>query len=160
MRALILTLTAAIVFAPVSARAHENDRAAKPATPEHAAALGVPGDPKAKARTVAVGAGDNMRFTPQRITVKRGETIRFVLSNGGELKHEMVLGTLRELREHAKLMQRFPEMEHEDPNAAQATPGQSADLLWKFTRVGEFHFGCLLPGHFESGMRGTIVVTR
>ena len=94
------------------------------------------------------------------VVVKRGETIRFVVTNGGATKHELVLGTLRELREHAKLMQKFPEMVHDDPNAASVAPGQSSELLWKFTKTGEFYFACLVPGHFEAGMHGKIVVSR
>jgi len=124
----------------------------------HGEAVGEPGDPKAKARTVLVMMSDEMRFIPDRLAITRGETVRFVVRNPGKTKHEMVLGTREELLEHAKLMQEFPEMEHEDPNTASVDAGKTATLLWKFTKPGEFMFGCLIPGHFESGMKGTIVV--
>jgi len=124
----------------------------------HGEALGEPGDPKSPARTVLVMMSDEMRFVPNRLEIKRGETVRLMVRNPGKVKHEMVLGTQSELLEHAKLMQQFPEMEHEDPNTATAEPGKTATLVWKFTKPGEFMFGCLVPGHFESGMKGTFVV--
>ncbi len=130
----------------------------KHAPGNHGEALGEPGNPKAPARTVLVIMSDEMRFIPDRLEIKRGETVRFTIRNSGKVKHELVLGTLSELQEHAKLMQQFPEMEHEDPNAASAEPGKAAALVWKFTKPGEFMFGCLVPGHFEGGMKGTIVV--
>jgi uncharacterized cupredoxin-like copper-binding protein len=136
---------------------HEPKAAAKPLE-AHGEALGEPGDPKARARTIAVIMNDEMRFSPARFIVARNETIRFEVKNVGQLKHEMVLGTLQELKEHAELMQKFPEMEHEDPNAVSVEPGKTGVLLWKFTKAGEFDFACLAPGHFESNMKGKITV--
>jgi uncharacterized cupredoxin-like copper-binding protein len=31
-------------------------------------------------------------------------------------------------------------------------------VIWQFTPPGEFHFGCLVPGHFEAGTKGCITV--
>ena len=101
---------------------------------------------------------DAMRFTPASVTVKKGETIRFVVKNSGKLKHEMVLGTAKELREHAELMKKFPEMEHADPNQLSVEPGKKGELVWQFTRVGTFDFACLQPGHFDAGMCGKVAV--
>ena len=70
----------------------------------------------------------------------------------------MVLGTAKELREHAELMKRLPEMEHEDPNQVSLEPGRAGELVWQFTRPGTVDFACLQPGHFEAGMRGKILV--
>ena len=72
--------------------------------------------------------------------LKRGETIRFLVRNSGKVNHEMVLGTLQELREHAALMKKFPEMEHADPNQLGVEPGKSGELIWKFTKAGRFDF--------------------
>jgi uncharacterized cupredoxin-like copper-binding protein len=101
---------------------------------------------------------DAMRFTPARIKARKGETIRFALSNSGKVRHEMVLGSSRELKEHATLMRKFPEMEHTDPNRLSVDPGKTGALVWQFTRAGTFAFACLQPGHFEAGMRGKITV--
>jgi uncharacterized cupredoxin-like copper-binding protein len=100
-----------------------------------------------------------MRFNHAHFTVKRGETVRIVLRNVGQLPHELVLGDERSLREHAELMRRFPEMEHADPNQASAAPGKTAELVWQFTKPGTVHFACLHPGHYEAGMKGSITVT-
>lgn len=124
----------------------------------HAAALGKPGDPAKVDRTVEIAAGDDMRYSPSTIHIKRGQTVRFRVANNGRLKHELVLGTQTELKEHAALMRKFPTMEHDDPNAISIAPGQTGELVWRFTKTGDFDFGCLAPGHFEAGMHGKIVV--
>ena len=124
----------------------------------HAAAYGVPGNPDKVSRTVDVSMDDTMRFNPSHISVKRGETIKFVVRNDGKVKHEMVLGNMKELKEHAALMQKFPEMEHADPNQLSVEPGKSGEMVWQFTRTGKFDFACLQPGHFEAGMKGSINV--
>ena len=126
----------------------------------HAAALGKPGDPAKVTRAIGVGMGDDMRFQPANIQVKRGETIKFVVKNNGALKHEMVLGTMKELKEHAELMRKHPRMEHDDANAVSVEPGKTGTLVWQFTKAGTFDFACLEPGHFEAGMTGKIIVSR
>ena len=127
---------------------------------DHAAAIGKPGDLLTVTRSVEVEMNDTMRFRPDSIRVKRGETIRFVVRNTGKVKHEMVLGTIKELKEHAELMRKFPEMEHADPNQVSVDPGRTGELVWQFTRDGTFDFACLVPGHFEAGMVGKVLVGR
>jgi uncharacterized cupredoxin-like copper-binding protein len=124
----------------------------------HAWATGQPGDPNKVSRTVAITMNDSMRFSPASVSVRRNETVRFVLKNQGRLKHEMVLGTIKELREHAALMLKFPEMEHADPNQASVAPGRTGELIWRFTQTGRFDFACLQAGHFDAGMKGQVVV--
>ncbi len=126
----------------------------------HAAALGEPGDPQRVTRTIEIRMNDDMRYRPALIRVKQGETIRFLVKNEGRMKHELVLGTAAELRAHAAMMRKFPEMEHDDPNAVEVEPGQTGELIWHFSKVGRFDFACLMPGHFEAGMRGRLIVTR
>jgi uncharacterized cupredoxin-like copper-binding protein len=122
---------------------------------------GQPGDPKKKARTVHVRmreAGKQMIFTPARIEVRKGEQIRFVLENDGIYDHEFVLATRAENRKHAELMKKHPDMEHDDPNARRLSPYLNGEILWRFTKAGEFEFACLIPGHLEAGMVGKIIV--
>jgi uncharacterized cupredoxin-like copper-binding protein len=117
-------------------------------------------DPRKALRTVRVEMSDRMRFKPAEITVKRGEIVRFVPVNKGRVAHEMVLGTLADLKTHAELMKKFPEMEHDEPNMVHVPPGKTGEMGWQFTRAGEFYYGCLQPGHFEAGMVGKAVVTQ
>jgi uncharacterized cupredoxin-like copper-binding protein len=129
---------------------------------EHTAfSAGEPGDPKKPARTVKVrmleGSG-KMSFEPALIQVRRGEQIRFIVQNDGEEDHEFILATIEDNRKHGELMKKFPEMEHDDPNAKRVLPYASAEILWKFTKRGEFEFACLIPGHYEKGMFGKVVV--
>lgn len=126
----------------------------------HAAAPGQPGDPKKASRTINVEMSDTMRFNPSSIKVKRGETIRFVAKNTGKIKHEMVLGTAKELKEHAEMMRKMPGMEHDDANQVTVEPGKTGEFVWQFTRAGTFDFACLEPGHFEAGMVGKVIVEK
>lgn len=115
--------------------------------------------PKMKAtRTIEVGMSDEMRFTPDVIRVKKGDVIKFMHTNNGNLMHEFVLGTSDSLDEHAEMMKKFPGMEHEEPYMAHVEPGKSATIMWKFTKEGEFAFGCLIPGHYDAGMKGKVIV--
>jgi len=99
-----------------------------------------------------------MQFIPNRVEVKKGEQIKFTLRNNGELDHELVLATLEMNLEHAKEMAKNPDMEHDDPNAKRLAPKKNGEIVWKFSKAGEFDFSCLIPGHRELGMTGTIVV--
>lgn len=120
--------------------------------------FGREGDPKKVRRTVRLDMSDAMRFTPNQLVVKRGETVRLVASNKGQVLHELVLGTPEALKKHAELMRRFPEMEHDEPHMAHVKPGKSGEIVWQFTQAGEFQFACLIPGHFEAGMVGSVTV--
>ena len=121
-------------------------------------AFGREGDPKKVARTIKVDMADSMRFSPDALVIKRGQTVKFVVHNNGQQLHEMVLGTTAALKEHAELMKKFPNMEHADPNMAHVKPGATGEIVWQFTKAGEFEFACLQPGHYEAGMIGKVVV--
>ncbi len=121
-------------------------------------AWGIAGDAKSVRRTIAITMSDNMRFTPASIEVNQGDTVRLTLTNTGQVMHELVIGTQKELAEHAALMKRFPNMEHEEPYMAHVPPGKTGEIIWTFNRPGDFDFACLLPGHFEAGMVGKILV--
>jgi len=109
-------------------------------------------------RTVTVTMHDTMRFSPASLQVKRGDTVRFVVKNEGKTLHEMVLGTMEELKRHAELMKKHPGMEHDEPYMAHVARGRTETIVWQFTKSGEYYYGCLIPGHFEAGMIGRIVV--
>ena len=146
-------LAAALLLTPLgTVRAHDNDLAY---------AAGEPGDPKKPARIVKVlmiEKGKKMLFEPDRIEIKRGEQIRFQLHNDGIENHEFVLATRAENRKHAEAMKKNPHMEHADPNSKTLAPFNSGEILWRFTKRGEFEFACLIPGHLEAGMHGKVIV--
>jgi len=134
------------------------DRDAEISDEQHA--FGKQGNRKKVTRTIHIDMSDTMRFTPASIRIKPGETIRFIVRNKGKLRHEMVLGTLEELKEHGELMKKFPDMEHDEPYMAHVEPGGQQEMIWHFTNAGEFYFGCLMPGHFDAGMIGKITVKK
>lgn len=150
--AMLLATTASLAQAGgTGAHGHQHGHA-------HNSAIGAPGKAAKVNRTVQVDMNDAMRFTPSSLDVKQGETIRFVVKNSGQIKHEFVLGTEAELKEHYELMKKFPEMEHDDPNMVSVDPGKTGELIWQFTQSGHVDFACLHPGHYDAGMKGTIKV--
>ena len=174
-----LVLSLAVLAGPVSAAS---------GAPGHSHghsgfAAGEPGDPKKPARIIQVTSRETdgkraalvqkttsvvdgntdikhatMIFIPDRIEIRKGEQIRFKLRNNGEIDHEFVIATTAENLKHAEEMKKNPEMEHDEPNMKRLAPKQVADIVWRFTKSGEFEFACLIPGHRESGMIGKIIV--
>ena len=172
-------------FLPASASAHgashKKKAAAKPdQVNAEENAFGRAGDPKQAGRAIRIGMDDTMHFVvmasaqpdrtsdvrtgggahfpPGDIVVKRGETIRFVVRNDGKAMHEMVIGTMKDLKEHAEMMRKFPNMEHDEPYMAHVAPGKEGEMVWQFTHPGEFYYACLMPGHMEAGMIAKITV--
>ena len=120
---------------------------------------GIAGNAKAGMRTVEFRMTDNMRFTPDKVEVKQGETVKFIIKNSGAVMHEFVLGTKKELEEHAALMVKFPNMEHDEPYMAHVASGKTGEIIWTFNRPGNFDFACLIAGHYQAGMVGKITVS-
>ena len=134
--------------------------AGSPAGDHAKAAIGQPGVAANITRTVVVDMKDDMRFHSSVFSVKQGETIRFVAKNSGKVKHEMVLGTAKDLKDHYEVMKKNPEMEHEDHNMVTVAPGKAGEIIWHFTSAGKVDFACLQPGHFDAGMKGLVNVSR
>lgn len=148
--ALAITLT--LGFGP-SAVLHAHDAA-------HFSA-GEPGDPKKPARTIEIVMKEEygaMEYVPNRVEVKRNEQIRFVLKNVDIQTHEFLLASKADNEKHAAVMKKNPEMEHDDPNGKTLPPKGTAEVLWRFNKRGTFEFACLIPGHREAGMVGTVSV--
>jgi len=150
-------------LAAMSAAAHDEHPPRESSGHEHSerkeTSFGRPADPAKAHRTITVEMRDSNEFWPSEITVNQGEIVRFVAVNAGIETHEMVLGTLKDLQEHAEMMKQQRGAHHEDEaNVAHVAPGNSGVIAWQFTRPGEFSFACLVEDHFEKGMVGTIRV--
>mgnify|MGYP006198299545 FL=1 len=155
-------LLGAGLLLPVSVMAHGTQEHKKPDTNVQTVfeqtAWGIAGTPTKASRTVKVVMSDSMRFEPSSMQFKEGETVKFVVKNEGKLMHEFVLGTKDKNLEHADLMKKFPNMEHDEPYMAHVAPGKTTEMVWTFNRSGEFEFACLIAGHFDAGMRGPLRV--
>lgn len=138
--------------------AHGKKPAPKAAPAVEEKSFGRPGDPKKVVRTIHIDMNDEMEYLPNGLRVQAGDTVKFVVRNNGKAMHELVLGTMEELKEHAELMRKHPTMEHDEPYMAHVQPGKTETIVWQFTRPGAFYYGCLLPGHFEAGMVGIVRV--
>lgn len=124
-------------------------------------AAGEPGDPSKPFRVQEITISEKdgaMLYEPAEVNVKLGEQVKFVIHNGGSLKHEFHLASVEQNANHRIEMQKNPEMEHDDPNVQTVQPGKDAIMLWRFSKPGEFEFACLIPGHYEAGMHGKVVV--
>ena len=154
--AAVFALGAGTALAGAGEHGHGHD-ARKAGAAKEQKPWGIAGDTRG-ARTIEVRMTDDMRFTPERIEVRQGETIRFVVRNKGKLQHEMVLGTKASLDEHAAMMAKFPGMEHDEPHMTHVKPGARQEVVWNFNRPGEFHYACLIAGHYQAGMVGAISV--
>jgi uncharacterized cupredoxin-like copper-binding protein len=154
----VLLLLLAVVWSAL-AIAHDPSRADTRKTisaEEHA--FGRQGAPKRVSRTITIDMSDAMRYSPESLQVKRGETIRLQVTNSGKMPHELVLGTMADLKAHAALMRKYPGMQHDEPHMLHVHPGSKQTLVWQFTKAGEFYYACLISGHFEAGMVGKITV--
>lgn len=152
LRPFILVLVAGLsASVAISAGAHGDEH-------DETTAIGKPGVAARAVRTVAIDMSDAMRFTPADIRVKQNETVRLVVTNSGKVKHELMLGTDKELKAHYEVMKRNPEMEHDDANQVSLAPGATGEIVWQFTQPGKVEFACLQPGHLDAGMKGFVNV--
>jgi uncharacterized cupredoxin-like copper-binding protein len=148
----------------------------------HGPAIGEPGKAAAVSRTIKVVMTDN-RFSPESISIRKGETVRFRIENKGNFVHEFNIGTAAMHAAHQKEMlmmfdhgvlevdkihydrmkMKMPDgstMEHDDPNSVLLEPGKSGEIIWKFSADARLEFACNLPGHYETGMVGAIELGR
>lgn len=119
------------------------------------AAFGEPG--RTADRTIAITAIDT-GYRPDSVQIRRGQTVRFVVTNRGHEAHEFVIGDAAFQAQHQRMMVQMPDMKMDDPNEIELKPGQTRSLTWRFTRSGDFLFACDLPGHAQAGMIGHIRV--
>ena len=159
MKKIVRWVAAVAIALPVVSFAHEAHNKKTTPVKKEQTEWGIGGEAKEVKRTVKLAMSDDMRFTPDRIEVRQGETLRISLRNNGKILHEMVIGTKKVLDEHAALMVKFPNMEHDEPYMAHIPPGKTGEIIWTFNKTGEFDFACLIAGHYQAGMKGTIKVS-
>lgn len=165
MRSYVSYFLTALLFLPAAAsvaheKPHHHDAKKAGLVKKEQKDWGIAGEREVAKRVIEVKMTDNMRFSPDRIEVKEGETVRFVIKNDGKMLHEMVIGTKKELDEHVALMLKFPNMEHDEPYMAHVSPGKTGEIIWTFNRAGDFMLACLVAGHFQAGMIGAITVAK
>jgi len=131
--------------------------------------VGQPGNAAEAERTIEIVLGDNF-YEPANLSVTRGETIRFVIVNQGEFLHEFNIATPQMHLDHQAEMQTMvdhgmltatdfepmPGHTHDYANSVLVRPGETAEIVWRFTGDAELEFACNVPGHYEAGMAGTI----
>ena len=166
LAAVFLATAATISFADEGHHHSDNSTAAKESNHARDGALGHgdsaagrPGNAKKISRTIKIAALD-IKYDKPEIKVKAGETIKFVLTNAGKLRHEFMIGDAKEQSEHAEMMKQMPDMVHADANMITVEPGQTKSLVWQFTKAGTVEIACHIPGHYEAGMKSKVTVVR
>lgn len=123
-------------------------------------------------RTIEFNAGD-MWFDPESLQIKPGETIKFVITNTGNLEHEFVIGDTASQREHREMMQSMMTQGHGNGGhgghdmaegahgggmpSVTLKPGEAQTLVWTAPDNAEtLEYACNIPGHYEAGMHGSI----
>lgn len=120
---------------------------------------GQPGNASEVSRVVRVEARDTA-FNVKQIQVKAGQTVKFVVTNKGEVRHEFAIASPEENEEHRQMMQQMPDMKHDEPNIVTVEPGETKEIVWKFGKDTDVEFSCNIPGHAEQGMKGAFRVMR
>jgi len=137
-------------------------------------AIGVKGNEKDIDRVITVLMYDNY-YEPNQIKIKKNETIKFLVKNKGELVHEFNIATKAMHLKHQTEMMEMVEneiilvdkidkikmkemakknlsMAHSHSNSVLLSPGESAELIWKFSNTLDIEAACNVPGHYEAGM--------
>ncbi|WP_332739504.1 cupredoxin domain-containing protein [Hydrogenophaga sp.] len=153
----LLALPLVLALPHAFAHGDQHGKAAGPVVKEQKP-WGIASEPARARRTVDIRMSDDMKMTPNHLDVREGDTLRLRAINVGQVLHEIVIGTSEELKAHAEMMKKFPKMEHDEPYMAHVAPGKRGEIVWTFNRPGDFEFACLIAGHLEAGMRGTIRV--
>ena len=156
-RRTLLALPLVLVLPRAFAHGEQHPKTAQPLVKEQKP-WGIAAEPARARRTVDIRMSDDMKMTPNHLDLREGDTLRIRAVNVGKVLHEIVIGTSEELKVHAEMMKKFPNMEHDEPYMAHVAAGKQGEIVWTFNRPGDFEFACLIAGHFEAGMRGTIRV--
>ena len=140
--------------------------------------IGEKGDPKNVDRTINIKMYDNY-YEPNSIKVKKGETIKFIVQNLGEMVHEYNIATKEMHIKHQPEMQRLVEhgillvdkidmvkmkemskmdhsLSHSHSNSVIVEPKKTGEIIWKFSKDIDLEMACNVPGHYETGMVGKI----
>ena len=160
----MLGFTALMVLADQSAAGPGHGKGSS-----HGSNVGSKGDPSKIDRVIEVVMTENT-YDFSQLELRKGETVRFVIKNEGEFLHEFNIGTSHMHAEHRSEMAMMMEngmmdeyrvlepMGHDDPNAVIVEPGETKALVWTFSAEGSFEFACNIPGHYETGMVGKLIV--
>ncbi|MEO7294765.1 MAG: plastocyanin/azurin family copper-binding protein [Candidatus Limnocylindria bacterium] len=123
-------------------------------------AWGEPAEAAEADRVIEITMLDGLRFEPDAVEVSVGETVTFKLSNPGQLPHDFTLGDEQTQDEHEAKMAGggMSGTGQNESNALTLQAGEEGELTWFFTAPATILFGCHVPGHYDSGMVGTLTI--
>ena len=142
--------------------------------------IGEKGNPNDVDRIIYIEMYDNY-YEPNLIKIQKGETIKFVVQNLGEMVHEYNIATkemhikhqpeMQKLVEHGILlvdkidmekMKKMSKMDHSlshsHSNSVIVEPKKTGEIIWKFSKNASLEIACNVPGHYETGMVGKIIL--
>lgn len=163
-----VSLVALILAAPAFAHpgGHGADTASpdargsrvRAAPPAAQMAHGRAGDAAKASRTVAIELTPAGSCSPASIPVKQGETLRLVAKNAARSEQHLALGTAGDLKSYAEMVQKHPQMQASQASRIVVGPGESRELVWQFTKPGEFQLSCGVPARFDAASAGRVIV--
>lgn len=119
--------------------------------------LGGPGKPAEAKRVIRIEARDR-DYNLRQVQVRPGETVRFVIVNKSSIRHEFGIARHADHVEHRKMMEKLPDMVHDDDDVVTLEPGETKEIVWRFgthkDALKDLEFACNIPGHAEQGMHG------
>ena len=141
--------------------------------------IGEKGDPNKVDRVVNIKMYDNY-YEPNVVKIKKGEKIKNIKENLGELVHEYNIGTKEMHVKHQPEMQKLIDHEiilgdkidrikmkkmskmdhslgHSHANSVMLEPKKTGELIWKFSKDIKLEMACNIPGHYETGMVGNLI---
>ena len=142
--------------------------------------IGEKGDANNVDRTINIKMYDNY-YEPKFIEIKKGETIKFVVQNLGEMVHEYNIATkemhikhqpeMQKLVDHGillvdkidmnkmkKMSKKDHSLSHSHANSVMVEPKKTGEIIWKFSKSITLEMACNIPGHYEAGMAGKIII--
>lgn len=83
--------------------------------------------------------GEDFSFDPNEIRVKKGDTVKVVLTSGDTMPHDFVIDDL-------------------NVQSTQAQPGGTTEVTFVADQAGEFEYYCSVGNHKQMGMVGTLII--
>jgi uncharacterized cupredoxin-like copper-binding protein len=99
----------------------------------------------------------NLRFTPNRMEVAAGQTVRINVTNMDGTEHDMLVDGLR-IEKVGAATGGHHAGATADMLVVHTMANENGSITFRTEQKGTYHFYCTLPGHKDAGMVGEMTV--